>query len=142
MRPPFASPSDDDLPIDLEHFLHRLEHEPEFVREMQTSCKAALALPLNEDTAEIRKSAATGLKLLKHHLGTSEAVKLLLQARDLGYQMQADGVPRFVELKRLIAEATDHLLDAKEPDRTRLMAKIAEIREMIEKVAPGSCDAS
>lgn len=133
MSTPFQPPPDDEPLYTNEEFISRLEHDPEFGDMLQSQYEAALALPLNDDTAEMHKSAAAALKGLKHLRGARNAQKLLLQAASLRDDGSQDATEMLAQLKNLLAEATDHLLDVSEPERTRLMGLMAGLRERLAK---------
>ena len=129
---PFKPLPDGEPLLDTKQFLFRLKHDPGFAETMQRHYEAALALPLNEDTAEMHKAAAGALRLLKHHQGAWKAMKLLQKTLSLIDDESCEPSEIVTQAKTLTAEATDHLLDVLEPERTKLMNQIAGVREMIE----------
>ena len=134
MPTPFQPLPDDEPLLDKAQFLFRLKHDPGFAEKMQMHYEAALALPLNEETAELQKSAAAGLRMLKHHQGAWHAMKCLSQAATLGDEGNHEASEVLARFKTLVAEATDHLLDVCEPERTKLMGQVARLRERIAEI--------
>ena len=125
--------------MDKKQFLERLKQDPGFVEKMQARYEAALALPENPETTQLRASAGLALRKLKHYQGTWLAGELLLQARGVIDENRHDLEP--ADLRRMLAltdEASDHLLDVMEPDRTRFMTMITELREMIRRLVKKS----
>jgi hypothetical protein len=94
----FSPLPDDEPPIDLPAFLHRLKTEPAFAAKMRGHYEAALALPLSPETEELHASARKALATL-------------------------------------MDEAVDELLDVLEPERTRFLTRILEMRAVLQEVA-------
>lgn len=134
MSTPFQPLPDDEPLLDKAQFLFRLKHDPGFVQKMREHYEAALALPLNEDTAEMHKSAAAALRMLKHRQGALHAMKLLSQVAALGEGEEPAASEVLARVKTLMAEATDHLLDVLEPERTKFINEVAALRERIAEI--------
>ncbi len=134
MKTRFQPLPDGESPLDVKQFLHRLQHDPAFADTMQAHYERILASPHNPDTAEMHQAAQAALRTLKHHQGAWKAKQALEQAIQL--LDPATGTPGATTLRRLHAladEASDHLLDTQEPERTRLMGSITAIRSMLPK---------
>lgn len=136
METPLNPLPDGEPLLDTQQFLFRLKHDPGFADKMQAHYESMLAQPENDDTTEMRQKAAAALRVLKHHQGAWNAMQALLQSQTLMDEETDIREPDTLRRLRTLAdEATDHLLDVIEPDRTRLMLRIAEVREMIRKMA-------
>lgn len=136
MKIPFKPLPDGEPLLDTQQFLFRLKHDPGFAGKMQAHYESMLALPVNDDTADMHQKAAAALRVLKHHQGAWNAMQALLQSQALMDEASDLREPDTLRRLRILAdEATDHLLDVLEPDRTRLMTRIAGVREMIAKIA-------
>jgi hypothetical protein len=57
MRTAFKPLPDDEPRLDTKQFLFRLKNDPGFAEKMQAHCESMLALPVNEDTADMHKRA-------------------------------------------------------------------------------------
>ena len=139
---PFPPLPDGEPMLTQQQFLDRLKQEPAFAEKMRAHYEAALALPLTEETAGIHQSAAAALQALKHHQGGWNAMQRLQEAIGLLDETEMDPDDMLARMKALTSEATDHLLDVQEPERTRLMSRVAKIRSMLEdfeKKLGGEC---
>lgn len=137
MKTRFQPLPDGEPPLTIPQFLARLRHEPGFAETMQAHYESMLVVPKTPLTATMRKKAAEALRTLRHHQGAWKAKQCLLQGQAL---MVDDG---FLDdpaihgrIAALTTEARDHLLDVLEPERTRLMASIAEVRKMLKALQP------
>ena len=130
-------PDDDDSWSDAE-FLAWMRQDPDFHAKMRKSYEAALALPLTPETEELHKQARAGLDILRHHRGVmlcKESVKRIMEV-----VRAADFIPDPAELRRMIAqadEAMDHLLDVREPERSRMMATLVSVRDNLREILDG-----
>ncbi|MCX6839226.1 MAG: hypothetical protein NTX35_15660 [Verrucomicrobia bacterium] len=132
MKTRFQPLPDGEPPLDVKPFLHHLRHDPGFAETMQAHCKSRLATPHSPDTAVVHQAAQAALRTLKHHQGAWKAKQALEQAIQL--LDPATGAHDATTLRRLHAladEASNHLLDTQEPERTRLMGSITAIRAAI-----------
>lgn len=126
---------DDEPQISLPQFLHRLKTEPAFVEKMRAHYEQALALPLTPDTEELHTKARAALKTLKHHQGAFHAMRNLEEGLEI-LDMSADDFSAAASsrLHALTEEASDHLLDVMEPERTKLMNAITSIRAGVQSL--------
>lgn len=124
---------DDEPPIDLPTFLHRLKTEPAFAAKMRAHYEAALALPLTPETEALHASARKALATLKHHQGALHARRRLAEVAawlDSGRD-QAE----LPQISALMDEAVDEMLDVLEPERTKYLTRILEMRAALQELA-------
>jgi hypothetical protein len=135
MKTPFQPLPDDEPPMDLQQFLARLKLEPGFAETMRKHYEAALALPLTPETEDLHQSASAALRTLRHHQGAVHCQKVL---KTIIETVETPGfTPDPDELRGLLAkteEAVDHLLDVMEPERTRFMTKLVEMRDRLRQL--------
>ncbi len=135
MKENFKPLPDDVPPMTKEQFLKRLTEDPSFVETMRGHYEAALALPENEDTAELQEKARAALRTLKHQQGLwhgSIAMKKLQAMMEQGVDYNDPQV--VLHVRTLCDEARDHFLDTLEPERTSLMARVAKVRLKIHDI--------
>ena len=132
----FSPLPDDEPPIDLPAFLQRLRTEPAFAAKMRAHYAAALVLPLTPETEEMQASARKALAALKHHQGALHARQKLAE---VSAWLESDADPEELPRMRvLMDEAVDEMLDVAEPERTKFLTRILEMREALRELAEES----
>lgn len=79
--------------------------------------------------------ARAGLDSLRHHLGAKRCKESLERIREMFEAADSPHEP--AALRRMIAqadEAVDHLLDVREPERSRMMATLVTVRDDLRKM--------
>lgn len=115
--------------LTLPEFLKRVDTEPAFAAKMRAHYESMIAVPASPATDEMRKAAQGALKTLKHRLGVVHAIAKLVEGEKLMDESEAD----FVRIHALVDGAVDDLLDVMEPDRTRLMKRVLDLREWVQE---------
>lgn len=116
-----------------------LQNDPDFIPLLQSQYAAALALPAGPDTEELHRAARTASVALEHTVAVMHAGQALQKARALiadfmAHPDSSEVRSRLAPVEALTTDAIDHLLDAREPERTRLMNESTTLRDLVRRV--------
>ncbi len=120
---------------DTKDFLERVEKDPAFAQQMQAHYEAQLALPLNEDTAEMHEQAEAAFRAFNGHRCLCAGQQTLVRLDELIKNSPDTRDPSVArQLRALCDEARDYFLDVREPQRSQLMAEYVDLTAYVRSI--------